>query len=61
MNNSELAAFSMGLFIGGIIVIGLVVFTNTLHNRATKAITQCEKELPRNQHCVITAIPEVIK
>lgn len=28
------------------------------HFKAKDALLECERELPRNQHCIITAIPE---
>ncbi len=46
------------------IVIGLVIFNyfpETLLKSARTAIEECENTLPRNQHCIITAIPETQK
>ena len=39
-------------------IIWVLSFPGTLHSRAKAAIEECELTLPRNQHCIITAIPE---
>lgn len=46
------------------VVIGLMVvnyFPGSLLQSAKIAIDECEKSLPRDQHCIISAIPEEIK
>lgn len=46
------------------IFIGLAIFNyfpGTLLKSARTAIEECEKTLPRDQHCIITAIPETQK
>lgn len=43
------------------IFIGLAIFNyfpGTLLKSARTAIEECENTLPRNQHCIIKAIPE---
>lgn len=53
------------LFVG--ISFGIILFVLFLHlpfttiSVARKAIEECERNLPRNQHCKISAIPEEIK
>jgi hypothetical protein len=42
-------------------IILFVLFLNlpfTNNSKAQKAIQECEKTLPRNQHCEITATPK---
>jgi hypothetical protein len=55
-----------GVFIGALFAIGLVWCHDKFNsdsdfNIIRKAKTECEKELPRNVKCVITAVPEVNK
>lgn len=43
------------------IIIGLAIFNyfpGTLLKSARTAIEECEQNIPRNQHCIINAIPE---
>ena len=43
------------------IFIGLILFNffpGTLLKSSRTAIEECEQALPRNQHCIIKAIPE---
>lgn len=54
-----------GLFFGfgtiaGIFVMSLVFFytPDTILHKGYKALEICEKSLPRDQVCIITAIPE---
>ncbi len=60
MNNSNPAGFFLlGIFTGIIIFsMSLMVIPGTKLKTAETAIEECEKTLPRNQHCIITAIPE---
>ena len=60
MNDS---GFTPGLVIGlitGILVMlfGQDMFSDSYKNQIRKVIEVCEKDLPRNQHCVITGIVE---
>ena len=62
MLNKEVFIIGMiaGLIIGAAFGITLVVST-AKYGKATKyerAIYQCEQALPRNVHCIITAIVE---
>lgn len=57
--NEDTAFTLLNLAIG--LIIGLVVFNyfpGTLLKSAQIAIEECEQELPRNQHCILSAIPE---
>lgn len=54
---------SMGIvfisfFLGGIVGIGAINAINITNGvDGTSAKQQCEKSLPRNQHCVLIAVP----
>jgi hypothetical protein len=55
-----------GFFLGALFAIGLVGINDKFNDNSDysiirKAKTECEKELPRNVKCVITAVPEVKK
>ena len=58
MDNTQ--SFGIGLILG--LGLSLILFvslgTVNLANRAYKVIEQCQAELPRNQSCKLTAIPE---
>lgn len=59
MNDSDVSsAFAAGV----LLALALFVLVNLLpwsyRSLAVTAIAECEKTLPRNQQCVITAIPE---
>lgn len=48
----------MGLIIGALLVFGIEgTLPNSSVNLYQKAIEECEKDLPRNQHCVIIGVP----
>lgn len=57
-------AFFRGFAIGVFVVFALFTASGTLSgtfdrsDKAYIAIRTCERELPRSQHCVITAVPE---
>ena len=55
---SFLAALMMGMIIG--MLIGKFLLRNavSLSIEAREVIAQCEIELPRDQHCVLTAVVE---
>lgn len=53
MNNS-LQSFIAGALVGAGLVMALISLPDTTH---LKAIAECEKELPRNQQCIIKAVP----
>ena len=55
-----------GGFIGFMFACGLIGTVNQFnstsdYNIVRNAINECQKELPRNVKCVITAVPEVKK
>lgn len=53
----EIIICTLSLIIG--IVISSIFHTNyneSLSSLATKAITECELNLPRNQHCTIVGV-----
>ena len=56
--NDNIPTFLYGMSFG-IILFGLFLqLPSTYHSKAQKAIEECEKTLPRNQHCQISATPE---
>ena len=57
----------VGIFIFGFIV-GCVFLSSlsrwydgSMYNTYNKALTECEKNLPRDQVCKITAVPDIKK
>lgn len=60
MNDS---GFIPGLILGFISAIWITIgfqdfMTDSYKNQIKRAIEVCEKDLPRNQHCVITGVVE---
>lgn len=56
--------FATGISVGFMFFVAISIATNAdpaLGRKAHKAKTQCEQTLPRNQRCVITAVPEEIE
>ena len=57
-----MSEFFIGYFVGVIFLAGILGIYNlspdTLVGATNAAIEQCEAELPRNQHCIVTAVPE---
>ena len=53
------AGFNLISITCGVFIVLFVVnfLPGSLFNSAKKAMNECEKTLPRNQHCIITAIP----
>lgn len=51
----------MAFLLGFALSLSLTDEKYTLGNNANKQIIKCEKTLPRNQHCIINAIPDVPK
>lgn len=48
----------ISFFLGGIVGIGAINAINIMNGiDGTSAKQQCEKTLPRNQHCVLIAMP----
>jgi hypothetical protein len=53
--------FIGGLFAGMFIVIGLQRMSDTSSmNIVENNLKQCEKSLPRDQHCIIIAVPPTL-
>lgn len=53
-----LATFFLGAFIAILVLVGLIdVSPNSHKNIVENAIKECEKSLPRDQHCKIVALP----
>lgn len=50
--------FIRGLFSGALIVVLCCAAAPGPFKQAVDALEQCEKSLPRDQNCVIIAIPE---
>lgn len=52
-------------FVSGILItamIAILVVPNSGENKTTKSLkTECERTLPRNQNCIIIAIPQEVK
>ena len=48
-----------GIFIGAIFVwTVMVTLPFTIQVQGKKALETCEKELPKDQYCILTAIPK---
>ena len=59
LNNSDvLPAFLLGLILGLVAFMLTDSLSGSCRSFAVAALEECEKTLPRNQQCVITAIPE---
>lgn len=59
MNNDTfiLVSLMLGFILGGIFVLFTATFTpGTIVNSGKTALKECEKFLPRDQHCILTAI-----
>jgi hypothetical protein len=53
------ATFLFGGLVAVMVLMGLIETSPTSHkNVVDNAIKECEKSLPRDQHCKIIAIPE---
>jgi len=57
---SEVYAFLTGICVALILLMIILALSDVPENAASyrEAITQCEQSLPRDHHCVITAIVE---
>jgi hypothetical protein len=50
---------TIGALAGALIAVVIASgVPGTLWNDAALAVEQCEAQLPRNTHCVVTAVPE---
>jgi hypothetical protein len=54
----EVDMFFGGFVTGTLIVVLTLAFTPGTFTRAAHALGECEKSLPRDQECVIIAIPK---
>ena len=60
MDNSDIfSLIGLGMVIGVALSASTRLIPNSVLYTYYEVIKQCEAELPRDQHCVITAIPEV--
>ena len=58
MNTDNLIKVSIGFMIGAIFTVVLVSITpGSIFKDGKAAIKECERELPRNVKCMVTAIP----
>lgn len=53
---SELSLVAIGACIGIVLSMSLMELAPTYHSKAVAAVEECEKSLPRDQHCIITAV-----
>jgi len=51
-------SFFAGLFLGVVITAITTLFTSSIIDTGN-LINECQAKLPRDQHCVVIAIPEV--
>ncbi len=59
MTSDLFVSLMLGIVFGMMIGAGLrTISPHSAENRIEKVIEQCEKDLPRNQHCTITGIVE---
>jgi hypothetical protein len=59
--NDVFPPFIGGLFAGIFIVVALQSASDTSYkNIVENAIKKCEKSLPRDQHCIIIAVPPTL-
>lgn len=58
MNNfqNDLGIFCSGILIGWVILALLLIFTQSYHQMARDAIRECERNLPRNQSCIVIGV-----
>jgi hypothetical protein len=58
MNMQTILTFMIGLLVGVSLTATVAVLTdNPTLETVNKAMTDCEKSLPRDQHCYIIAVP----
>ncbi len=57
MNENTIWAFFIGVMCGVYLLMMLIAFIpDTWYAQAKVAIAECEKSLPRDQHCKLTAV-----
>ena len=59
MSKDEKSALVAGMIIGALLVTAVTMLPWSYHSKAVKAKEICEKSLPRDQECEITAMPKV--
>lgn len=59
MSKDEKTALIAGMILGAMLVTMLTMLPMSYHSKAVKAKEECEKILPRDQECEITAIPKI--
>jgi|DEB3_MinimDraft_2_1074329.scaffolds.fasta_scaffold47013_1 hypothetical protein len=53
-----IAAVMFGMSLGiALVIILIVTIPNDSQVMVNRALAQCEKDLPRNEHCYIIAVP----
>lgn len=57
-NNDQRPGVAVGFILGFALCIAVFNLPWTDNYKAQTAVQECEKTIPRNQHCVIIAIPE---
>jgi len=55
MNFNDLPAIILGVIIGAGGLSALLANSDNIITQAKSAIAECEKDLPRSQHCELTA------
>jgi hypothetical protein len=56
--SDAIPAFFFGIICGLVLIVFLLNTPSSLLKQAKEQIEQCEKDLPRSQHCVLTAVVE---
>lgn len=56
--SDSLKAAGIGAFLGVLIFTILLMVTPSNLNKYHQALRKCQAELPRDQRCIITAIPD---
>ena len=57
MSSEEKVSFMAGIFVGVVGLLLLIQLPGVYFGAAEVAMTECEKSLPRDMHCKITAEP----
>jgi hypothetical protein len=58
MISDNTATFLFGMCLGMVLLGAALEALPSVHSKAKKAVQECEKTLPRDQHCEITATPK---
>lgn len=54
----DMPSFNFGFFVGFIIPVIIVSLPSSDVSLYRKAIEECERTLPRDQHCRVVGVPE---